>query len=435
MAEGLEGELKQRLEEILRTQGGHELLYHSILTAMSTQIPLPLMDIAARRAIRSSMFSRICRLYNRPISASDAMTLAADPGEEGSCCIKSCLMGCGLQLLLFPIRRIIRTIRAIRNYQELVDLATTTFVEGYVVLYLLLIDEWPNLPARELRGGIDAVLQEAGTKPVQAVFRVGFEETRGQMVRAARSLYKKLAGSKPEQETITRKLDEVKPEEEDLLAPVLDRVGAAMEQPRGYFEELHKIIRRRFVAADGPGSEEAGTGLPSSPSGGAESALPDVAAGGDESEPMGAGSGPGEAEAEPGGDESESIGAGSGPGEAEAEPGGDESGSIGAGSGPGEAEAGPGGGSESSGSEPSETKPASRESTREPSESKPEPGMKSKSGGSRSKPASGTKSRQQESASPTRPRAEPKPKPEQKRKKRGESPPETPPTGDPPPPS
>lgn len=235
------------VERIL-AQAGRDLTFHSIVAACCSQIPLPLVDGMARRVVRGSMFANVGRSYHHSLSAGDILTLSGDPPEEDKGCLRGCLSLVFFKVLLFPVRKIVQTINFVRNYQDLMDQAAQNFVEGYLLAYLLDSKQWPS-SARQARTAIDAVMAESDIRPVKAVFSSILSETRAEVQHASGLIFKKLRFTRaPDKKKVTQALDQVLPLEEELLAPILVRILAAMNDPHDYLESLHEKLVRQLPA-------------------------------------------------------------------------------------------------------------------------------------------------------------------------------------------
>jgi hypothetical protein len=243
-----EGSLVQHILE----RHGRGLVFHAIVASLCPRIPMPLVDGIAGRIVRSSMFSRL----GTKLTARELYRLSAEPEDPNP---RGCMRGCLSQLffgvVLYPVSKVKKMVDTLRNYEELVDLAAHTFVEGYLVAYVLARELWPEQGAPALRKAVDHVCFEVGARPVQAVFATVLLEARTEVAHALNLMVKnlrKLGPARLNRRQVTQALDQMESEEERILDPIMTRVLAALDkEPRDYFLTIQARIREQLKPALG----------------------------------------------------------------------------------------------------------------------------------------------------------------------------------------
>lgn len=161
-------------------------------------------------------------------------------------------------VLLWPVNRLFAKLH---NFRNQVDLATHTFVEGYIVLYVLDQGLWPERPGR-VREVIDHVTEEAGTRPMRSIFRVVLQQAQASLRQVARLQFDRLrslvfSNSRPEQKAVTQALDELHDQEEDILEPAVAATEKAIQEALDvgggeYVERLHRLVREQLDTTPDP---------------------------------------------------------------------------------------------------------------------------------------------------------------------------------------
>lgn len=187
---------------------GRGLVFHAIVAALCPRIPMPIVDGIAGRIVRSSMFSRL----GTSLTARELYSLSAEPEDPNPPgCLRGCLSQLFFGVVLYPVSKVKKMVDTLRNYEEMVDLAAQTFVEGYLVTYVLARELWPDQGAPALRKAVDKVCFEVGARPVQAVFGAVLLETRTEVARALNLMVRnlrKLGPGRLNRKKVTRALDD-----------------------------------------------------------------------------------------------------------------------------------------------------------------------------------------------------------------------------------
>ncbi|MEW6284300.1 MAG: hypothetical protein AB1758_37140 [Candidatus Eremiobacterota bacterium] len=221
-----------------------EVLFHSLIIALTRYVPLPFLDDAIRQAAHQRMYAIIGRHHGRELSREDLKVLTED---RGGCC-----SGCLLSVLLFPFRKVLARLLVLWDLKKTIDLASRSYIQGYLLNTTFDEELWHE--AATVRDAIDATCALVGTSPVEHVFH-GVLDGASRTLRGAGELLRRLVrreGPEPREEAVTRVLDEAEAEEKQQLSSLLDRLVQALRLvPESYFEQLRISLARAVKERSG----------------------------------------------------------------------------------------------------------------------------------------------------------------------------------------
>jgi hypothetical protein len=231
----------------VREEGAQQrgLVTHAVLVGLTPLIPVPLLDDLVKNYFRRRMVRALASSAGRALSEKELDALAAER-ERG------CLAGCLVAALVYPLKAIFRKVFYFLEWKRAVDLASRTYHYGYLVTYALgprvngasALDLYG---AKRVNEAAQAACREAPVKPVEAAvggtFRKSRNVLRGAAALLASSLRRIAGRAKPER--VAEAIEEVEPEEERELAPVVTRLQRSIAAVP---EEHFRHLRARFDA-------------------------------------------------------------------------------------------------------------------------------------------------------------------------------------------
>ncbi|HVF41774.1 MAG TPA: hypothetical protein VM936_02115 [Pyrinomonadaceae bacterium] len=221
--------------------GGQQrgLVTHAVLVGLTPLIPVPLLDDLVKNYFRRRMVRALAASAGRALSDEELDGLASER-ERG------CLTGCLFAALVYPVKAVFRKVFYFLEIKRAVDLASRTYHFGYVVSYALRPREGGASPldlhgAKAVSEAAQDACREAPIKPVEAAIGGTFRKS-GNVLRGAAAV---LAGSlrrvsgRAQPERVAEAIEEVEPEEERELEPVVTRIQRSIASvPEEHFRAL-----------------------------------------------------------------------------------------------------------------------------------------------------------------------------------------------------
>ena len=234
----------------IRDAGGQQrgLVTHAVLVGLTPLIPVPLLDDLVKNYFRRRMVRGLAASAGRVLSDKELGALASE-AERG------CLTGCLVTALVYPLKAVFRKVFYFLEWKRAVDLTSRTYHYGYLVAYALQPRENGASPldlygAKRVNEAAQAACLEAPVKPVEAAIGGTFRKSRN-VLRGAAAL---LAGSlrrvtgRRRAELVAEAIEEVEPEEERELEPVVTRLQRSIASvPEEHFRDLRARFDARLV--------------------------------------------------------------------------------------------------------------------------------------------------------------------------------------------
>lgn len=217
-----------------------ELVRYALLVALTRFIPLPLVDDAVRQSLLRKMVRAVAQEHGRTLSEQEQKMLTDDPPS-------GCLGGCLPKIFMFPVKKILPKVLVVVELKKLTDLATLTYVQGFLLDQMLEQNIWPG--ADRARKAVDAAAQQAGTSPLQVAFGAAFESAANHVRAAGDDLSKRVRQSVHgvEEEDVRRAVDattELGSQDQSLL----DALQLAVNRvPRAYFDNLKSLLKANLA--------------------------------------------------------------------------------------------------------------------------------------------------------------------------------------------
>ena len=225
----------------IRDAGGQQrgLVTHAVLVGLTPLIPVPLLDDVVKNYFRRRMVRSLAASAGRTLDEQELDALASER-ERG------CLTGCLFTALVYPVKAIFRKVFYFLEIKRAVDLASRTYHFGYVISYALRPREGGASPldlhgAKAVNEAAQQACLEAPIKPVEAAIGGTFRKSRNVLSGAAALLAGSLrrVSGRAQPERVAEAIEEVEPEEERELEPVVTRIQRSIASvPEEHFRDL-----------------------------------------------------------------------------------------------------------------------------------------------------------------------------------------------------
>ena len=226
------------------------MLMFAVLRSLTPFIPIPWVDGIVEKALLENLYRGVGRANHRHFTAKEIRVLIE---EDGGCL--NTLKGCLLGVLLFPLRSL-RLLKVLvftpLQYKKVIDRASKTFVEAYIVHFILESGRWPEGRTEVVRAVRDEVCKEVGTQPVEHLFNVlAVQESRKRLQQAYELLLKlarSVRGARDEErETVaTQVLDSL---DTQVLNPLVESLMERAPLLEQYLQQLRKVTLERLEQA------------------------------------------------------------------------------------------------------------------------------------------------------------------------------------------
>jgi hypothetical protein len=162
------------------------LIKYAILVGMTPLIPLPVLDDIAQSYFERRMIERLAGAHQLPLTTVQLDELSTQPDAAG------CVKGCLLNLLLYPLKKLLRKIFFFLEIKRTIDLVATTYAKGHVLDRVLArglcAPAGPHGPA-QVRGATDRALARVGTSPIELALRRSFSSSSELLKRLVNQLF------------------------------------------------------------------------------------------------------------------------------------------------------------------------------------------------------------------------------------------------------
>jgi hypothetical protein len=128
---------------------------YALLIALTALIPIPLLDRGIENYLRRRMVRSIARRYELELSDDDVVTLAHSPGR-----------GCLSSIVLWPIRKILKTVLFVWQVKSIADSASEV-VHRALMLEEAMTVGWLPGDAQVVRKAMDTSLEKVDTRLVE----------------------------------------------------------------------------------------------------------------------------------------------------------------------------------------------------------------------------------------------------------------------------
>lgn len=226
-------------------KNNREIVQYAVLVALTPLVPVPFLDDIVKSYLQRKMVRKLGESYQYNFSDAEIKALA---DEESSGCLKGCL---GM-IVIYPFKKIFRKIFFFLEWKRAIDLASYTLHHGILVDYAM-SEGWcapaSLKSAAEVREAIDAVLREVNTKPLEAVLKAAFNQSKNLIVDAANMMKEQLQrlSGKKDEESVALALQKIEPEERNRLNSITDSILNSFKTlPSDYFTNLKERLKAKL---------------------------------------------------------------------------------------------------------------------------------------------------------------------------------------------
>jgi hypothetical protein len=214
--------------------GDRHVLTVIVLVGASALIPVPFLDDVAKGYLERRLLRAVADNEKMPLSSEEVGRLTLEPSEG------CCLMGCLGNLVLYPIKKILRKIFFFLEVKRTIDQSSTALAEAWLFALALRRRLWS--PGRDLaeadllREVIDASCCSQGVKPLELAVSQAFQGAKSTMIDIAGRFSGRRGDSKDKLEAALRQFEV---DESERLAGLSERLSDAVSgMSEGYLQRF-----------------------------------------------------------------------------------------------------------------------------------------------------------------------------------------------------
>ncbi len=222
-----------------------EIVQYAVLVALTPLVPVPFLDDIVKNYLQRKMVRKLGESYQYNFSEAEIKVLA---DEESGGCLKGCLS----MIIMYPFKKIFRKVFFFLEWKRAIDLASYTLHHGILIDYAM-SEGWcapaSLKSAAEVRAAVDTVLREVNTKPLEAVLKAAFNQSKNLIVDAANVMKEQLQllSGKKDEESVALVLQKMEPEERNRLDSIADSVLNSFKTlPSDYFTNLKERLKAKL---------------------------------------------------------------------------------------------------------------------------------------------------------------------------------------------
>jgi hypothetical protein len=216
-------------------RGGQGIIRrYAVLCGLTPLVPLPLVDDLAKMYLRRRLVRALAGIRAVALSADDVRALADEPRP-------GCVSGCFLFAIVYPVRKLFRTIFFFLEWKRAIDTTSETYHYGSLADYALQCGWCTAGEHARVRAAIDAVLRRRGTSPIEAAIGETLRRSKATVFGAAHGLKSALLGTqrRSREEQVEKAIDSMDAHENGIVDALAGQLGQALDQvPAGYLDSL-----------------------------------------------------------------------------------------------------------------------------------------------------------------------------------------------------
>ncbi len=224
--------------------GDPHLLTVTVLVGASALVPVPFLDDVAKGYLERRMLRSIAKREGMTLSSQEVERLTKEPPDG------CCLMGCLGNVVLYPLKKILRKVLFFLEIKRSMDQSSTALAEAWLFSLALRRGLWS--PGRDiseadrLREVIESSCQSQGVKPLETALTHAFQGAKDVMSDVA----SRFVGKKVEDKAqIEAALDKFEVEEGERLSRLSKRLrdalgGVGEEYLRRFAQEFEHQMER-----------------------------------------------------------------------------------------------------------------------------------------------------------------------------------------------
>lgn len=243
------------------------LVFHSLCSAASAVVPVPLLDDHLVKLTRRRMVREIAADHQLCLSDSGLAVLSGtEPKPLGCGCVLGLVVSLAFKIITKIVRRVFRTILFWLLIKDAADAASETFHEGYLIRGVLSSNSaqskdkdrvlegksnygepLASAEVQRLRAPVDGALAQIESRALNHLFRGILSGSRRLLLAVARTLGR-LTGLRREtdagEETLERELEDAIPES------LIDSVAASIGDQPEYLRHLDQLLRDQIALCE-----------------------------------------------------------------------------------------------------------------------------------------------------------------------------------------
>lgn len=225
--------------------GDAHLLTVVVLVGASALVPVPFLDDVAKGYLERRMLRSIAEREKMTLSSQEIDHLTKEPPDG------CCLMGCLGNVVLYPLKRILRKVLFFLEIKRSMDQSSTALAEAWLFSLALRRGLWS--PGRDiseadrLRQVIETSCQSQGVKPLETALGHAFQGAKDVMSDVARRFVGKKVEDKAQMDAALRKFEA---EEGEQLSRLSKRLREALgEVGEVYLQRFAREFERQLEVA------------------------------------------------------------------------------------------------------------------------------------------------------------------------------------------
>ncbi len=232
MADQSNGEISEETRLLYDLIGDTTLLTPVVLIGASAMIPVPFLDDVAKKYLEKRLFRLIAQKEHRELNKEELSALVEEPS-------KGCFaVGCFLNVLIYPIKKILRKLFFFLEVKRAVDQATTALAKAWLFQLAFRRTLWePGAGAESasrLREIMNTACEGQGVRPLEVAISHAFEETKGSLSEFAAKFTKKKPSTEEEVEKVLETLEK---DQEKELAGFTRKLTESLDELKGGYLE------------------------------------------------------------------------------------------------------------------------------------------------------------------------------------------------------
>jgi len=217
------------------------ILRHATVAALTTLIPIPFLDDAAKRSIERRMVRQLADVHGLTLVEEEVAALAdEDPTPL--------LSGIARKLAFMPVRWVLKKAMVVFTIKAVVDTASDVYHRGFLIDYALEQEHCApagGYPAAEVRRAIDAVCKDVGTGPVERALAKAYGPSKEALFGAYNRMRSGLATLRGEatEPDVTDVVERSEESEDRAISEVVEEAWRRLrELPDDTFEDLRQRL-------------------------------------------------------------------------------------------------------------------------------------------------------------------------------------------------
>lgn len=219
------------------------ILRHATVAALTTLIPIPFLDDAAKRSVERRMVRQLADIHRLRLVDSEVAVLA---DEEPTPLLK----GLARKAAFMPVRWVLKKAMVVFTVKAVVDTASDVYHRGFLFDYAFEqkhCEPAGEHPVGEIRRAVDAVCKDVGTGPIERALSKAYGPSKDALFGAYDRLRRSLSSlrGEPADPEVSKIVEKSEEDDDRAISEVVEEAWQRLrELPDDTFEDL----RQRFDA-------------------------------------------------------------------------------------------------------------------------------------------------------------------------------------------